>query len=98
MTKTKRYRTLYESLIHENTEEAKEHNKPIWKQIDAMYKEFKLTEFDLKNDVKLMQHHFKEHIQARIAQAIATQVYSAIYAMRFKHAKELHYKKFGTFK
>ena len=97
MTKTKRYRTLYENLIHEDTKEAKEHNKPIWKQIDAMYKEFKLTEFDLKNDVKLMQHHFKEHIQARIAQAIATQVYSAICAKRFKHAKELHYKKFGTF-
>ena len=97
MTKTKRYRTLCESLIHENTKEAAEHNKPIWKQIDAMYKEFKLTEFDLKNDVKLMQHHFKEHIQARIAQAIATQVYSAIYAKRFKHAKELHYKQFGTF-
>jgi hypothetical protein len=92
MTKTKIYRELYNSLTNNEKD-----SKVIWKQINQIRKEWRLTEFDIKNDAKLMQHHYKRHLHSRIVQNIASDVWKAISSLFYTSGKKVHFKKFGTF-
>ena len=92
MKKTKVYRNLYKDLTGDST-----NDKVVWKQIEQMRKAYKLTENDFKNDVKLMQHHFKCHLHSRLVQDIAINVWKAISSLFYKGGKSVHFKKFGTF-
>lgn len=107
MTKTKRYRdyisNLYmQDVLEDNTQQEDEAitskvNKKVKKQLNALIREFKLTENDLKNEVKHMQHHFKCHLHSRVCQEIATQVYNSLKSVLYGKGKKFHFKKFGTF-
>lgn len=91
MIKTKKYRDLINSLTDD-----KKANKKIWKAIEQMRKDYRLTQNDIKNEVKNMQHHFKCHLHSRICQNIAIRVYESLSSKLFRDGKELHFKKFGT--
>ena len=92
MIKTRVYRELYNSLTNNEKD-----NKVIWKQINQIRKEWRLTEFDIKNDAKLMQHHYKCHLHSRIVQDIASNVWKAISTLFYNGGKKVYFKKFGTF-
>lgn len=47
MTKTKKYRAILSSLSNDRKKD-----KPIWKEIDLMRKEYNLNEYSFHNDVK----------------------------------------------
>lgn len=92
MIKTKLYRELYNSLNNNEKD-----NKIIWKQINQIRKDWRLTEFDIKNDVKMMQHHYKCHLHSRIVQNIASDVWKSISSLFYNGGKNVHFKKFGNF-
>ena len=91
LEKTKAYRELISSLTNDPKK-----NIPIWNQINAMRREYKLSEYAFHDDIKPMQHHFKKHIDSSTAQKIATTVWKAYQKYFFGNGKTIHFKKYGT--
>ena len=90
MIKTKKYRNLM-SMLTGN----KKSDKPIWKQINQMRKEYGLTEYSLHTDVKEMQKHFKKNIDSFTAQKIATTLWKSYDKLFYGNGKRIYYKKYG---
>ena len=90
MIKTKKYRNLI-SMLTGN----KKSDKPIWKQIGQMRKEYGLTEYSLHADVKEMQKHFKKNIDSFTAQKIATTLWKSYDKLFYGNGKRVYYKKYG---
>lgn len=90
MIKTRKYRNLM-SMLTGN----KKSDKPVWKQIDLMRKEYGLTEYSLHNDVKEMQKHFKKNIDSFAAQKIATTLWRSYDKLFYGNGKRVYYKKYG---
>lgn len=92
MIKTKKYRNLIASLTNDE-----EYNKSIWEQVNLLIKEFRLTKYDIVNDIKVMRYHHNKLIYSRLAQEIAVQVYSSVHSILYGKGKEIHFKKYGQF-
>lgn len=90
MTKTRKYRNLM-SILTGN----KKSDKPIWKQIGQIRKEYGLTEYSLHADVKEMQKHFKKNIDSFTAQKIATTLWKSYDKLFYGNGKRVYYKKYG---
>ena len=73
----------------------KKSDKPIWKQINQMRKEYGLTEYLLHTDVKEMQKHFKKNIDSFTAQKIATTLWKSYDKLFYGNGKRIYYKKYG---
>ena len=67
MIKTKKYRGLISQLSGD-----KKKDKPIWKQINEIRKQFGISEYSFHKDVQELQHHFSDNIDARTAQKITS--------------------------
>ena len=92
MIKTRKYRSLLSSLSGD-----KKADKGIWKQMNEMRKQYGMSEYSFHEDVKKMQHHFSDNIDAFTAQKVATELWSAYHDLFFGNGKEIYYKKYGTF-
>ena len=92
MIKTRKYRSLLSSLSGD-----KKADKGIWKQMNEMRKQYGMSEYSFHEDVKKMQHHFSDNIDAFTAQKVATELWSAYHDLFFGNGKEIDYKKYGTF-
>ena len=92
MIKTKKYRTLLSSLSGN-----KKIDKPIWKQINDIRKQYDMSEYSFHSDVKSIQHHFKDNIDAATAQKIATELWSSYDKLFYGNGKKVYYKKYGEF-
>lgn len=92
MIKTKKYRTLFESLSNKECDK-----KDVWKQINKMTEDHGITKNNVIKSVKLMQHKYKCHIHSQICQEIAVNVWKAIKSILHKPNKHVHFKKYGTF-
>lgn len=90
LKKTKKYRSLLASLNQD-----KKHDKPIWKEINAMRKEAGLTEYGLSNMVTPIRKHFAKHVNAHIAQKLSLNLWRAFEKLFFDDGKKIHFKKFG---
>lgn len=90
MIKTRKYRNLILMLTGN-----KKTDKPIWKQIDQMRKEYGLTEYSLHADVKEIQKHFKKNIDSFTAQKIATTLWKSYDKLFYGNGKRVYYKKYG---
>lgn len=90
MIKTRKYRNLM-SMLTEN----KKSDKPIWKQINQIRKEYGLTEYSLHADVKEMQKHFKKNVDSFTAQKIATTLWKSYNKLFYGNGKRVYYKKYG---
>ena len=90
MIKTRKYRNLI-SMLTRN----KKTDKPIWKQIDQMRKEYGLTEYSLHANVKEIQKHFKKNIDSFTAQKIATTLWKSYDKQFYGNGKRVYYKKYG---
>ena len=92
MIKTNKYRTLLSSLSGN-----KKIDKPIWKQINDIRKQYDMSEYSFHSDVKIIQHHFKDNIDAATAQKIATELWSSYDKLFYGNGKKVYYKKYGEF-
>lgn len=90
MMKTKKYRNLIASLTGN-----KKTDNDIWKQRKNMYKQYGMSEYSFHKDVKQMQKHFKENIDAFTAQKIATALWKAYDNLFYGNGKKIYYKKYG---
>ena len=88
MIKTKSYRELLSSLSNNIVKD-----KVIWKEISKIRKQFHIDEYSFYNDVKKMQHHFKDNIDAFTAQKIASTVWKSYDALLFGNGKKVYYKR-----
>lgn len=52
-------------------------------------------EYALHEDVKEMQHHFKENIDAFTAQKLATRVWEAMEDLLYGNGEKVHFKRYG---
>lgn len=71
MIKTKRYRNLISQLSGD-----KNKDKDIWKQINDIRKQFGMSEYSFYHDVKKLQHHFSDNIDAYTKEEGRTKVYT----------------------
>ena len=92
MTKTKKYRVLISQLSGD-----KNKDKDIWKQINDIKKQFGMSEYSFFNDVKKLQHHFSDNIDAFTARSIASNLWRAYEKLLYGNGEKIHYKKYGTF-
>lgn len=91
MIETKKYRQLKEQINNANEKE----KKRLYKQLNEMYKQYRLNEYSLHKDIQEMQHHFSENIDSFTAQKIATRVWSAFEDLLFGDGERVHFKKYG---
>lgn len=92
MIKTKKYRSLMVSLTGN-----KKSDKEIWKQIHEIRKQYGMSEYSFHEDVKHMQRHFKDNIDAFTAQKIASNLWKAYDKFFYGNGKTIHYKRYGSF-
>lgn len=91
MIKTKKYRGLISQLSGD-----KKKDKPIWKQINEIRKQFGISEYSFHKDVQELQHHFSDNIDARTAQKITSNLWEAYEKLFFGNGDKIHYKKYNT--
>lgn len=91
MVKTKTYRNLVSQLSGD-----KDKDKPIWKQINSLRKQFSMTEYSFFNDVKKLQHHFSKNIDALTARSIASNLWKAYEKLFYGNGEKIHYKRYGS--
>jgi hypothetical protein len=91
MIETKKYRQLKDQINNANEKE----KKLLYKQLNEMYKQYRLNEYSLHEDIQEMQHHFSENIDSFTAQKIATRVWSAFEDLLFGDGEIVHFKKYG---
>lgn len=100
MIKTKSYRNIKEELksIYQSKDKINLKRKTeLGKQLNEMYKQYKLNEYSFHSDVKNMQKHFKDNIDSFTAQKIATNLWKAYDKLLFGKGEYIHYKKYNTF-
>ncbi|MBD5144246.1 MAG: transposase [Ruminococcus sp.] len=90
MIKTKRYRELIANLTHNEKKD-----KPIWKKINEIREEYRMTKKEFLKDVKNMQKHFKKNIDSQTAQKIAASVWKAYEKLFYGNGEKIHYKRYG---
>lgn len=88
--KTRACRELYSSLAGD-----KKKDSTIWKHINDMRKEYRLSEYSFHEDVKMMQRHFKDNIDSFTAQKIASSVWKAYEKLFYGNGKRISYKRYG---
>lgn len=92
MIRTKKYRNLISSLTGN-----KKTDKGIWKQIHALRKQYGMSEYSFHEDVKKLQKHFKDNIDAFTAQKIATELWTSYDKLFYGNGKKVYYKKYDSF-
>lgn len=92
MTETKEYRQLKQQIKDSCNQKEK---KPLYKVLNEMYKDYRLDEYSLHEDVKEMQHHFKENIDSFTAQKIASRVWKSFDDLIFGKGESVHFKRYG---
>ena len=92
MIKTNRYRNLISQLSGD-----KKKDKSVWKQINDMRKQFGMSEYSFYGDVKRLQYHFSDNIDALTARSIASNLWRAYEKLLYGNGEKIHYKKYGTF-
>lgn len=91
MIRTKKYRNLMTQLSDD-----KKKDKPIWKGISEIRKQYGMSEYSFHNDVKKMQQHFSDNIDAFTAQKIASSLWRAYDKFFYGNGEKIHYKKYGN--
>lgn len=100
MTKTKRWRENQTNMseiykVEKDKKKAKKLLKEYYDIRKDMLKEFRLNEYSLHEDIKLMQHKFKANIDSFTAQKIATRVWTSLNDNLFGKGEKVHFKSYN---
>ena len=90
MVKIKEYRKLLVSLTNDNKKE-----KTVWKKINDIRKRYGMSEYSFHNNIKNIQKHFKENIDAFTAQKIASELWKSYQKFFYGNGKKVYYKRYG---
>ena len=90
LKKTKLYRNLFESLNQD-----KNHDKPIWGEINRLRQAAGLTEYGLSHMVTPIRQHFKKQINAHIAQTLAKRLWKSFDKLFYGNGQRVCFKKYG---
>lgn len=90
MVKIKEYRKLLVSLTNDNKKD-----KTVWKKINEIRKRYGMSEYSFHNDIKNIQKHFKENIDAFTAQKIASELWKSYQKFFYGNGKKVYYKRYG---
>src|SRR5699024_10143540 len=66
-------------------------------QIHALRKQYGMSEYSFHEDVKKLQKHFKDNIDAFTAQKIATELWKSYDKLFYGNGKKVYYKKYDSF-
>lgn len=91
LVKTKKYREI-QTLLSERKDDKIRKDKYI--ELNALYKEYRLTEYSFHCDVKEFQHFFKKNIDSFTAQKLATNLWKSYEKLLFGNGHKIHYKRF----
>lgn len=91
MIKTKRYRNFISQLSGD-----KNKDRHIWKQINEIRKQYNMSEYSFHSDVKRLQHHFSNNIDALTARKIAANLWRAYEKLFFGNGKQISHKKYNS--
>ena len=91
MIKTTKYRNLMSQLSGD-----KKKDKLIWKEISEIRKQYGMSEYSFHADVKKMQKHFSDNIDAFTSQKIATNLWKAYDKFFYENGEKIHYKKYDN--
>lgn len=91
MIKTRVYRNLISQLSGDKSKD-----RPIWKQINDIRKQFGMSEYSFYWDIKQLQHHFSENIDSLTARGIASNLWRAYEKLFCGNGSMVHYKKYNT--
>ena len=97
MVKTKMWRENQNNIleVYKNEKDIKKRKKlckPYFNIKNEMLKEFRLNEYSLHEDVKSMQHKFKNNIDSFTAQKIASRVWISLDDNLFGKGEMVHFK------
>ena len=100
MTKTRLWRTNQSQMseIYKTEKDKKKLSKllkPYYAIKNEILKEFRLNEYSLHEDIKLMQHAFKKNIDSFTAQKIASRVWNAINDNLFGKGRKVSFKNYN---
>ncbi len=90
MVKIKEYRKLLVSLTNDNKKD-----KTVWKKINEIRKRYGMSEYSFHNDIKNIQKHFRENIDAFTAQKIASELWKSYQKFIYGNGKKVYYKRYG---
>lgn len=90
MIKTKKYRELFAALNKD-----KKHDKPIWKEIDRIRKDWGFSEYSFMSLTKDSRRYFKKNIDAKTAEKIASTLWRAYDKFFYGNGKKINYKRYG---
>lgn len=99
MIKTKKYRSIKLELkgLYGTTDKLKlKLQKKLYKELNQIYKDYKLNEYSFHADVKNIQKHFSYNIDSFTAQKIATNLWKAYDKLLFGNGEYIHYKKYDS--
>jgi len=68
--------------------------KENFKLRNELLKQYSLSEYSLHNEVRILQHYYKKHIDSFTAQKIGTRVWTAIEKILFGDGEKAHLKKY----
>lgn len=98
MIKTKIYRSIKSELaeIYKSEDKSKlKRKKELCSQLNELYKQYNLNEYSFHYDVKLMQKHFSNNIDAFTAQKIATALWKSYDKLLFENGNKVYFKRYG---
>lgn len=100
MTKTRRWRENQANMseiykMEKDKVIAKKLSKQYHEIREDMLKEFRLSEYSLHKDIKIMQHKFKANIDSSTAQKIATRVWTSLNDNLFGKGDKVHFKTYN---
>lgn len=98
MIKTKKYRNLISNIQRDSDGKSlkNKHNKAVFKEINELREEYRLSEFHFQKDVKVFQKKFKENIDSTVAQKLASNLWRAYKKLFFEDGEEIHFKRYDT--
>lgn len=91
MIKTKNYRNLISQLSGD-----KKKDRPIWKQINEIRKQYRMSEYSFHYDVKKLQHRFSDNIDSSTACKIASNLWKAYEKLFYGNGERVYYKKWNS--
>lgn len=100
MIKTRKWRENQINIsdvykVEKDKNKAKKLAKSYFDIKKSMLQKFNISEYSLHEDVKNMQHHFKNNIDSFTAQKIATNVWKAYDKLLYGNGEFVHFKKYS---
>lgn len=101
MIKTKRWRENQINIsevykVEKDKVQAKKSAKQYFEIKKSILSEFRISEYSLHSDIKLMQKHFKNNIDSMTAQKIASNLWRAYDKLLYGDGEYIHFKSYNN--